>query len=130
MIQLCKVLSLFYRGEPEKALPMLEEIVDNENVPSANILTALVAEFFEKNDVESCERGQLFLPCLNFFLIYRTRYNQIRLRDKSWRGPRSRCQTFTWSWFEKCMIEPLQLVTNRYPFMVSRSIFGYLLSGS
>ena len=45
------------RGEPEKALPMLEEIVENERLPSANVLTSLVAEFFERGDVEGCERG-------------------------------------------------------------------------
>ena len=48
------------RGEPEKALPMLEEIVDNGRLPSANVLTSLAAEFFERSDVESCERGDYY----------------------------------------------------------------------
>ena len=47
----------FCRGEAEKALPVLEKIVENERLPSANVLTSLVSEFFEKNDVEACERG-------------------------------------------------------------------------
>ena len=49
--------SFVFRNEPEKALPMLEEISENERLPIVNILTSLLAEFFDRNEVENFERG-------------------------------------------------------------------------
>ena len=48
----------FHRNEPEKALEVLESITDIDRLPAANVLNALTMEFFEKTDVENCERGK------------------------------------------------------------------------
>jgi len=44
------------RNEPEKALPILEEISENERLPAVNVLTSLLAEYFDRNEVENFER--------------------------------------------------------------------------
>eukprot|EP00795_Rhopilema_esculentum_P013565 gene13565-4453_t len=51
------VKTFLRRNEPHKALEVVEEIQDVERLPSTNILLSLVTDFFERTDVESCERA-------------------------------------------------------------------------